>query len=204
MTKVNGNGSQISYSTYLGGGGFDLGTSLVVDALNNVYVAGITGSTNFPTVNPYQGTFAGSPSIYGDAFVAKLVETRPPTDLSITKVASPDPVAPGSNVTYQLQVTNQGPTTAECVNITDIFSSVAGATLKRRRLASRRHAHPFLGEAQWTWDSDFWEPQSTRHSDDVLVHRALMSCGSPQAMVCSPTAMRRPSSSIHQRIKLHW
>ena len=36
------------YSTYLGGGGDDLGSSIAVDSNNNVYIAGTTSSINFP------------------------------------------------------------------------------------------------------------------------------------------------------------
>src|SRR6266496_3666298 len=37
------------YSTYLGGGGDDTGSSIAIDQNNNIYVAGTTSSTNFPT-----------------------------------------------------------------------------------------------------------------------------------------------------------
>ena len=40
-------------------------------------------------------------------------------DVSITKTDSPDPVVNGSNVTYTITVTNQGPTTANSVSVTD-------------------------------------------------------------------------------------
>jgi hypothetical protein len=43
------------YSTYLGGdGGGDSGAGVAVDAAGNLYVTGITTSTNFPTMNAYQ------------------------------------------------------------------------------------------------------------------------------------------------------
>jgi hypothetical protein len=44
------------FSTYLGGRGNDAGVSVAVDAHDNVYVAGTTQSTNFPTVHAIQGT----------------------------------------------------------------------------------------------------------------------------------------------------
>src|SRR5205823_4871430 len=37
------------YSTYLGGGGDDSGSSIAIDNNGNVYVAGTTASLNFPT-----------------------------------------------------------------------------------------------------------------------------------------------------------
>jgi hypothetical protein len=57
------------YSTYLGGGGGDEGNSITVDAAGNAYVAGFTGSNNFPTLNPAQPAQGGGQQ---DAFVAKL------------------------------------------------------------------------------------------------------------------------------------
>jgi hypothetical protein len=68
VTKLNPCGSGLIYSTYLGGNSFDSGYSIDVDDSGNAYVAGITYSTNFPTQNPYQATYAGG----GDTFVTKL------------------------------------------------------------------------------------------------------------------------------------
>ncbi|MDQ3704446.1 MAG: SBBP repeat-containing protein, partial [Chloroflexota bacterium] len=65
-TNATGNASLV-YSTYLGGSGRDDGKSIAVDASGNAYVIGYTESTNFPTLNPYQGD-----QDYADAFVTKL------------------------------------------------------------------------------------------------------------------------------------
>ncbi|MGH2491250.1 MAG: COG1361 S-layer family protein, partial [Candidatus Limnocylindria bacterium] len=42
-------------------------------------------------------------------------------DLSITKTDSPDPVAPGTNLTYRIQVANAGPDAATAVTVTDVI-----------------------------------------------------------------------------------
>jgi len=55
------------YRTYLGGDNFDDGNGITVDASGCAYVAGETGSTDFPTQNPYQ-TDQGA----YDVFVTKL------------------------------------------------------------------------------------------------------------------------------------
>jgi hypothetical protein len=68
VTKINSAGNALVYSTYLGGSGYDMGYSIAVDGLGNAYVTGETGSTNFPILNPIQGTFEG----YEDAFVTKI------------------------------------------------------------------------------------------------------------------------------------
>ena len=58
VTKLNPTGSALVYSSYLGGSGAvlngalappDSGTAIAVDASDNVYVAGVTGSPDFPT-----------------------------------------------------------------------------------------------------------------------------------------------------------
>ena len=61
-TKINPNGSA-AYSTYLGGGGFDVGNSLAVDNQGHAYVIGYTQSSNFPLQNPIQPNWAGGGDI---------------------------------------------------------------------------------------------------------------------------------------------
>jgi len=58
----------LSYSTYLGGSGYDFGYGIAVDGFGNVYVTGQTLSTDFPTQNPIQGANGGG----YDAFVTKI------------------------------------------------------------------------------------------------------------------------------------
>jgi len=68
VAKLTPAGDALVYSTYLGGSSHDLGYAIAVDALGAAYVAGQTGSTDFPTSNPFQGSNAGGI----DAFVAML------------------------------------------------------------------------------------------------------------------------------------
>ncbi len=68
VTKLSSSGNSLIYSTYLGGSGYDFGHGIAVDASGAAYVTGYTGSTDFPTLNPYQGTLQGGL----DAFVTKL------------------------------------------------------------------------------------------------------------------------------------
>ena len=51
VTEISAGGSNLIYSSYLGGTNFDQGTSITVDNSNYVYVTGFTASTNFPTTN---------------------------------------------------------------------------------------------------------------------------------------------------------
>lgn len=79
VAKFNPAGTQLLYSTYLGGGLDDLATSIAVDSSGNAYVAGNTLSRDFPTTTAaFQRTNKGSDLTnnifwnFGDAFVAKL------------------------------------------------------------------------------------------------------------------------------------
>ena len=69
VTKLSSGGNTLIYSTYLGGSGNDVGTSITVDINGEVYVVGATNSPDFPTQNPYQGSYSGGT---WDAFVTKL------------------------------------------------------------------------------------------------------------------------------------
>jgi uncharacterized protein YkwD len=72
VTKFNKNGSDIVYSTYLGGSDNDDATGIAVSRNGTASVSGYTESTDFPvTPGAFQQTNAGAV----DAFVTKLNET---------------------------------------------------------------------------------------------------------------------------------
>ncbi len=60
------------YSTYLGGNGDDSGSSIAIDNSGNVYVAGTTASTNFPT----RGAAFPNSKALNDIFVTKIDADR--------------------------------------------------------------------------------------------------------------------------------
>ena len=64
----------LSYSTFLGGNGDDDARAIATDSAGNVYIAGTTTSSNFPTVAPVQGIPGNQdPTVNDtDAFVTKL------------------------------------------------------------------------------------------------------------------------------------
>jgi hypothetical protein len=68
VTVLGPTGSELVYSTFLGGSSDDFGNGIAVDTPGNVYVTGETSSTNFPISNPLQSSLRGTPN----AFVARL------------------------------------------------------------------------------------------------------------------------------------
>jgi hypothetical protein len=73
VTKFNPSGSApLVYSTYLGGAGAEEGRGIAVDSSGSAYVAGDTGSADYPTT---PGAFDTSFNGGTDAFVTKLTAT---------------------------------------------------------------------------------------------------------------------------------
>jgi hypothetical protein len=72
ITKLSSSGSALVYSTYLGGSGIEYAAGIAVDSKGDAYVTGRTGSSDFPTENPFQENLQ-APWGYGqDAFITKL------------------------------------------------------------------------------------------------------------------------------------
>jgi len=64
ITKFNASGTALIYSTYLGGAGNEAPHSLVTDENSNLFVMGVTGSSDYPTVfGCYDVSFNGGPVI---------------------------------------------------------------------------------------------------------------------------------------------
>ena len=71
LTKLHRNGSQLLFSTYLGGDSSDWGKGVALGEDGTIFVAGYGYSDNFPTLAPWQGTNAGSI----DGFAARFAST---------------------------------------------------------------------------------------------------------------------------------
>lgn len=84
ITKFNADGSQLLYSTYLGGDLQEAPHSVVVDSQDRIIVFGVTGSANFPTTaGAYQPAFVGGPFLSMSGFFSGQHPNG--TDLFITK-----------------------------------------------------------------------------------------------------------------------
>ena len=115
VAKVNGDGS-LGFAGYVGGSGDDRGKGIALDGIGAVYLTGETNSNqgNFPI----KGELDRIQNLGFDVFVAKFCVTTC-ADVSVTKSDTPDPVTVGTNVTYTMTITNNGPDIATDVELTD-------------------------------------------------------------------------------------
>jgi hypothetical protein len=86
VTKLNAEGSAISYATRFGGRRYDYVQAIAVDAAGDVYLTGFTDSPDLPVAKAAQPDFAGEQ----DAFVAKVspVAVAPPVVRGIEGIAT--------------------------------------------------------------------------------------------------------------------
>jgi gliding motility-associated-like protein len=68
VTKLNAAGTNLIFSTFIGGNAQDIAYSVSYDNANNILITGKTASTNFPRFNALNNTNQGG----SDAFVTKL------------------------------------------------------------------------------------------------------------------------------------
>jgi len=96
VTKLNATGSALVYSSYLGGGATDQAGALALDSAGSAYVAGITGSSDFPTTpGAFDTTLAGAPQ--------QTCAAATPCDIFVTKLN-----ATGSALLYSTYLGGSG------------------------------------------------------------------------------------------------
>ena len=71
VIKLNATGTNLIWSTYLGGSGYDVIQGLALDQYRQVYVSGSTDSPNFPLKSPIQG-YTGTNAAPNQGFVTTL------------------------------------------------------------------------------------------------------------------------------------
>jgi hypothetical protein len=105
VAKLNSDLTQILQSTYLGGSDWDEATALAISSTGDVYVAGLTYSTDFPgTTGGAQVSCRSCNDYYPDAFVARLsinltagpILSISPTPTNGTITSSPAGISCGS------------------------------------------------------------------------------------------------------------
>ncbi len=63
ISKFTSDGTQLVYSTYIGGTGIDLPSSLIENSQGELLILATTGSSDYPlTTNAYQGIYGGGPN----------------------------------------------------------------------------------------------------------------------------------------------
>ncbi|MGK7921907.1 MAG: SBBP repeat-containing protein, partial [Trichodesmium sp.] len=68
VSKISTDGSQLIYSTLLGGNDTEISQDITVDNNGNAYITGETRSLDFPTINAVQNTIGGD----ADVFISQL------------------------------------------------------------------------------------------------------------------------------------
>lgn len=68
VSIIKSDGSELLFSSLLGGSSGDVGSSIALDGAGNIYVTGVTDSPDFPTKNAQQSVIGGK----NDAFITML------------------------------------------------------------------------------------------------------------------------------------
>lgn len=85
LTKFSPNGDSLIYSTYLGGDECDQPHSMIVNDQGELFIYGITGSTDFPTSsNAYQPIHAQGPTV---SYIGSYFTYPDGTDIFISKLS---------------------------------------------------------------------------------------------------------------------
>ena len=133
----------ISYSTYLGGSVKDFAKAIALDADGNVYVVGVTFSTDFPTTS---GAGLSSTSSGNNVFVSKLNSTG--TALLYSAYFGGDPPVPGlQNVTndpYAVAIDSDHNVYVTGTTTSPSFPTTAGALKSAAPTASFVAAEAFV------------------------------------------------------------
>ncbi len=119
---LNPSGTDLIYSTYLGGTGSDLATAIAVDSTGAACVTGFTLSTNFPTSNPLPGQIKRKGA--EDAFVTKIAPDGQSYVFSTYLGGSRKDVAQGIAVDSQNFIHLTGYTLSSDFPITNAFQTM--------------------------------------------------------------------------------
>jgi uncharacterized protein (TIGR03437 family) len=72
IAKVAADGKSMVYETHIGGSNGDLGWGIAIDSAGNVYLTGLTASSDFPVVPSSNNLTSKNPSDPANCFISKL------------------------------------------------------------------------------------------------------------------------------------
>ena len=202
VSKINPTGSALTYSTYLGGGGFNDGFAIAADGAGNAYVSGYSTSRDFPTTaGAFQTAYPGG---LRSSFAAKF---SPPGALSYSTFLDGS-VANAGLVTVNVY------SSSNCTGICDgtPFSGLVGTLTANDILFGTRTGfnwHPF-GLSSFSADltgtldvANNGSYQFTLTSDDgsslYIDHQLVISNGgahTPSGVTSAPVALNSGSHSF--------
>ena len=132
VAKLSAEGTNLVYSTYLGGSGYDAGFGIALDGAGDVYLTGVTASPNFPIIgNAISTNLHGSAAlgIYPfDAFVVKLD-------------------AAGSNLLYSTFIGGTQPDTGMAIAVDNSGQIYVAGTTSSADFPTNGTTQPFAGGA---------------------------------------------------------
>ncbi len=115
VSKLNSNLSQLLASTYLGGNNGDIAYSMAIGPFGNIFITGLTASTNFPTsLGSYDTSYNGM----GDIFISKFTDDLKGTaDINVTISADDKNPKYKQTVLFVVTAKNNGPDDASELTI---------------------------------------------------------------------------------------
>ena len=177
ITKYNSTGNALLFSTYLGGAGTEIVTSLIVDKNDNLCFYGATGSSNFPiSTGAYDNSFNGGVPL---SFVYNGTTFNSGTDIYIGKFNSAGSIL--------LACTYFGGSDNDGVNHVNVLTPLPfpNSNIYEYQTDSLQHNYgdQYRGEIQLDVSNNIYIASSTRSSDFPVLNAYDNSLGGKQDAV---------------------